>query len=98
MSEILEWDAVKDPDEEKDYAVEWYKLLNPAGDKIYSSSFSVSSGTGLNIEAQVFNDQTHRTVVWVSGGTVGTYRLTNTITTTGGRTYEQTIKLKVKNK
>lgn len=91
----LTWEAVKDPDEVKDYSLLWTSML--AGDTIASSSWEVVSGSGLTISSSSHNDTV--TTVWLSGGTLnGNYDLRNRVTTTGGRTYDQTVRLNVRAK
>ena len=39
------------------------------------------------------------TIIWLSGGTLNkTYDVLNRVITTGGRTFDQTVRLKVKTK
>lgn len=91
----LSWPAVKDPDEIKDYRLDWTDLLD--GDTISQSVWSVASGTGLVIDSQSTTATT--TTLWMSAGALGeTYDLLNRVTTAGGRTYDQTVKLKVRAK
>lgn len=89
------WSAVKDPDEVKDYDVNWSDLLGT--DTISSSAWSVVSGSGLTIDSN--STTTTVTKVWLSAGTAGTdYTLLNRVVTAGGRTYDQTCKLRVRAK
>lgn len=88
------WSGVKDPDEVKDYEVDWSDLLDT--DTIATSTWSVTEGSGLTIDSDT-NDTT-TTTVWLSDGVAGTYSLLNRVTTAGGRTYDQTCKLKVRAK
>jgi hypothetical protein len=81
---------VKDPNAVLDYYVDWTRWLN--GDTIATSVWTVTAGL------TVAND-THTTTaatVWLSGGTVGeTYKVTNRITTTGGRTEDRSFDVKI---
>jgi hypothetical protein len=87
----LVWDAPKDPDEIKDYVLEWALLL--IADTIATSIWIVPSGIVKNSDSHT-NDTT---TIWLSGGTAGAkYLFTNRITTTGGRTYDRTVKLTMK--
>lgn len=91
----LSWPAVKDPDEVKDYGVDWSPML--VEDSLATSTWIVGDDDTLTIDSQSNTDMT--TTVWLSGGTEGiTYQVLNRVTTAGGRTYDQTIKLKVKTK
>lgn len=97
---IKQWDAPKDPDEVKDYRVEWSDGLD--GDTIASSSWSIGvadEAVGHELEVDSDSFAASSTTVWLSGGTTGlTYRLLNRITTAGGRTLDQTVKLVVRSK
>ena len=86
----------KDPDEVLDYVVDWTERL--AGDTISSSNFSiVSGGAALVIDSE--GNTTEETTVWLSGGTLdASYEVLNRVTTAGGRTMDQTVKLKIKRK
>lgn len=96
MADTGQWDP-KDPDEIKDYKYDWTDIL-AVGDTIASSTWSLAAGTGLVINAPAATFTTTTTTFWASSGTVGqTYSLLNRITTAGGRTYDRTRKLKMKN-
>lgn len=64
-------------------------------DTISTSTFTLPPGI-------VANSSTHSataTKVWISGGTDGTsYQILNRIVTAGGRTFDLTVKLKIKSK
>lgn len=69
------------PTARRDYALDWSGLLED-GDALSSSTWAAQSG--IKVEANGFADG--KTVVWVSKGTPGEwYWLTNTVTTTAGR-------------
>lgn len=90
----LAW-PFKDPDEILDYRINWVARLGV--DTIVTSTFSVAVGAGLVVDSNSFTDTI--TTVWLSGGTLGvTYQVLNRITTLGGRTMDQTVKLKIKAK
>jgi hypothetical protein len=92
---MLQWDALKDPDEIKDYSLDWSEVLE-GGDTLIDSEWTVTSGDNLTIVSQPYTS-TH-SIVWLSGGETGTYHLLNRVETFGGRIYDQTVKLKVKSK
>lgn len=76
----------KDPDDTLDYTVDWTDWLQ--GDTIDTSSFLADTGITINSNT---NDTTSATV-WLSGGSAGeTYRITNRITTAGGRTRDRSF-------
>ncbi|WP_042776620.1 hypothetical protein [Sinorhizobium fredii] len=91
----LTWPAVKDPNEVKDYSLDWSDLLG--ADTISSSTWTVSEGSGLVVDSS--SNTTTATTVWLSAGTdVTNYSLLNRVVTAGGRTYDQTVRLKVRDK
>lgn len=82
----------KDPDEVLDYIIDWSARLGDS-DTISTSTWTFPSGITKDSDSNT----TTTTTAWVSGGTIGeTYEILNRVTTTGGRTYDQTVKLKVK--
>lgn len=88
----LAWTAPKDPDEVKDYGISYDKLLG--SDTISTSTWTIPAGITKVSDS---HDLTS-TTIWFSGGTAGEhYACLNRITTAGGRTYDRTIKLKMKN-
>lgn len=104
----LSWPA-KDPDEILDYDVDWTSRLYSAdelalvaagqtvvpADHIATSQFTLPVGIVAN--SSTFSNTA--TKVWLSGGTDGqAYAIVNRITTPGGRTMDQTIKIKIKTK
>ena len=93
----LSW-PFKDPNEVLDYAIDWTARL-VGGDTITDSEWSiVDTDPTLTIDAEEL-DPAGMTTVWLAGGTVGTtYHVLNRITTLGGRTMDQTVRLKVKEK
>jgi hypothetical protein len=92
MTSIATW-PIKDPDEVKDYAAEWSALLGP--DTIATSTWTLSSGSGLALGAQSNTDKA--TTIWFSGGVDGAnYVLVNRITTAAGRTFDRSFALKVR--
>ena len=88
----LSWTAPKDPDEIKDYGIDYALLL--LTDTISTSTWTLPSAITKNSDSHT----TTTTTIWLSGGTAGTsYALLNRIVTLGGRTYDRTVKLKMKN-
>lgn len=88
----LSWTAPKDPDEVKDYGIDWALLLDT--DTISTSTWVLPIG----ITKDSGTSTTTSTTIWLSGGTAGeSYSILNRITTAGGRTYDRTVKLKMKN-
>lgn len=88
----LKWPN-KDTDEVLDYEIDWSSRL--LTDTIQSSTWIVPSGITKN------SDSTTSTVtkIWLSGGTTGeTYVLTNRVQTAAGRTMDQSVKIKIKDK
>ena len=88
----LQWPP-KDPNEVLDYAVNWASRLG--ADTIATSSFTVPSGIVKDSETSASQTAT----IWLSGGVEGQkYSILNRITTVGGRTMDQTVKIKIKSK
>ena len=88
-----------DPNEEKDYSVDWAKDMTFYGDTIESSAWPVVP-SGITMLTNKFNDTS--ATIWVKlavEGAVGTnYDLTNRVTTAGGRILDQTITIRVRNR
>lgn len=93
----------KDPNEVLDYVLNWATRLD-SGDTIATSVWSlvpaITSGVGddlLVIDSE--SETTTTTTVWLSAGTDGQqYELLNRVTTVGGRTFDQTVRIRVKAK
>lgn len=89
----LRWPK-KDPDEVLDYQVDWTERLD--GDTIASSIFIIETG---NVVIDSDSNTTTVTTVWLSGGTLDEECvITNRITTNGGRTMDQSVKLAIRSK
>lgn len=89
----LTWPA-KDPDEVLDYEIDWTKRLD--GDTITSEDFIVAEGDVV-VDSSTSTDST--ATVWLSGGTLDEQCLiTCRVVTAGGRTMDQSMKLKIKAK
>lgn len=88
----LAWDS-KDPDEVLDYVLNWSARLG--SDTITTSTWTVPDGITMDSDSET----TTATTIWLSGGTEGqSYDILNRIVTAGGRTMDQTVKLKIKAK
>jgi len=84
----------KDPNEVLDYTVDWTNRLD--GDTISSSSAVLEEGD-VTIDSQSFSGANQ--TVWLSGGTENvTSIVTLRVETAGGRTYDEAIKVKLKDK
>jgi len=76
-----------------DYSVDWSQWL--AGDQISASTWAYTSG--ITHGAEAVNQAKTIDTTWLEGGTAGTkYTVTNTITTTAGRTNLVSFKIEVK--
>jgi hypothetical protein len=86
----------------KDYDLDWGSVAGKIafGDALTGSVWLITPTDGARPLVHDSDSFTATgTVIWLSGGTAGTsYLLTNRVTTTGGRTYDQSIKLKCKEK
>lgn len=88
------WPAVKDPQDYKDYGIDWTKAL--AGDPIVSSTWDIAVGDGtLTIDTLSFTNTL--AILWINGGTADVdYDLHNHIVTEGNRQFDRTVRLRVK--
>jgi hypothetical protein len=84
-------DVAKDPNETQSYVFRWAKEL--AGETISTSAFTLPDG--LASVATSGSDST-RTIRVSGGSDGGQYRITNTITTSGSRTLEKTLRVLVR--
>jgi hypothetical protein len=90
---MLVW-PFKDPDEILDYQVLWSRRLD--GDTIATSVFFVDTGT---VVVDSYSNTTTVATVWLSGGTLNeSCIVTNRITTAGGRTMDQSTRIRIKGK
>lgn len=81
----------KDPSDVLDYAIDWTNELDE--ETIVGSSWAVSHAS-LVIDSDTIAGA--RAVVWLSDGLAGfLYAVTNTITTSAGRTFERSVSLRV---
>lgn len=86
----------KDPDEVLDYEIDWSARL--VSEVINASEWTISGSDNLLLTNTSSYANT-ATTIWLEGGTLNvTYSLTNRITTSGLRTMDQTVKLKIKAK
>lgn len=96
---MITWPS-KDPNEVLDYQLDWADPASPrllTGETLLTSTFTVVSGDVV-INSTAFAP-TGLTTVWLSGGTAGTVcEILNRVTTSGGRTYDQTMRLRIRTK
>lgn len=89
---MFSWPA-KDPDEVLDYQFNWTDRLE-AGETIATSTMLVASGDVV-IDSE--SNLGEVTTVWLSGGTDSTVSIiTNRITTSALRTYEESARLRIR--
>ena len=89
---MLSWPA-KDPDEILDYQLDWSARVT--NDTITNSEWTVPQGLTKQTELSTAT----KTTVWLAGGVSGqTYTIVNRIQTEGGRTMDQSVKLKIQDK
>jgi hypothetical protein len=93
---MINWPA-KDPDEVLDYQLDWADDERPrleAGETITSSAWSVVSGTVVIDDDDSVGGVT---TVWLSGGEAGeACVILNRVTTSEGRTYDQSCRLRIR--
>jgi hypothetical protein len=83
----------KQPADVQDYDVDYSDWLAGFSDTGASATVAVESGITLNL----YTLASGVVKVWLSGGADGsTYKITTTLTTTGGRTKQAEIRIKVK--
>lgn len=89
---MLTWPS-KDPDEVLDYKLDWTPALAVA-ETVSTSVFSVVTGhVAINSQSLASPIST----VWLSGGTEGeSCTLNCRVTTSGGRTYDQRTRLRIR--
>jgi hypothetical protein len=87
MSSIDPFTKYKDPNDVRDFTIDWSGAL-VGSDTITTSTWSAESGVTV-----VTSTKTNTTTtVWLSGGTDGEgYSVTNRIVTVGGRTLDQSL-------
>ncbi len=91
---FLKWPA-KDPNAVKDYDINWSPFLVD-GDTLATSTW-IFPEEEITKNSDSFT--TTRTKIWLSGGVAGrSVTFVNRITTTGGRTEDQSVVLKIKEK
>jgi hypothetical protein len=94
----IAWPEPKDPDEVLDYELDWSGRLD-GDDTIVTSTWTVPAGLTEGPDPDSVSDDGTKTVIWLSGGTLAAnYDLLNRVVTAGGRTMDQTVRLKVRAK
>lgn len=97
MSRLLIWERTLDPQETMDYSIDWQNDLG--ADTISTSvwTFATDNPDSVLIKSNPTGTSTTATI-WLTGGTSGVvYGIRNTITTAGGRTFERTARITVRN-
>lgn len=93
----MEWPA-KDPDDVLDYSIDWSEQLEADGAEGYPDTISNVVWTvpaPLSKNSQTLGSGI--ATAWISGGEDGTrYEIRCRITTSGGRTYDRTVSLAVR--
>lgn len=93
---MLSWPS-KDPNEVLDYTLDWADDDTPAlvaGETIVTFTPSVVEG---NVVIDSSSQAGGVTTVWLSGGTAGTAcKILHRVTTSAGRTYDVTARLRIK--
>jgi hypothetical protein len=85
-----------DPQDKKDYTVNWASRLADA-ETITTSTWTVPTGITQPVGSPATNTTTTATI-WLTGGTAGVhYKVTNHVVTSQGREYDWSIVVQVKN-
>jgi hypothetical protein len=96
VSEIVQLPAPKGPTDELPYRMDWGPFLNPLGDAVLTSAWDAG---GLDAAGEAIEPGGQGTTLRLSGGTAGvTYTVSNTVTTTGGRTVKRSFKVRVEDR
>ena len=83
----------KDPDSVLDYQIDWSDWL-ASGESIATSTWTLSA-TGITQDSKAKTQTT--ATIWLSGGSAASdYDATNRVTTSGGRTVDRTIRVRVR--
>lgn len=91
---MLSWSIPKDPDEVLDYQFDWSQRLEES-ETILTSVFIVEGSDTLALDDETVAGAL--TTFWASGGAAGdAARITNRVTTSEGRTYDQTSTLRIR--
>lgn len=94
---MLQWPS-KDPDEVLDYQLDWADPTSPrleTSEQLLTSEWTVAQGDVV-INSSSFTAGGLSTV-WLSGGTDNTKcELLNRVTTSMGRTYDETVALRIR--
>ncbi len=80
------------PGERLDYVFDYTKRMARDTDTIASSSFEVPTG----VTADGASAQSTTTRIWLKDAESGSHRITNEVTTVGGRIYRRSITLNVR--
>lgn len=85
----------KDPEAVLDYVFDWSQYLSSVADTINEYDVRVTGSCAIDSKTE----SDGKVIAWVSGGTLNSVdSLTCSITTTGGRTDERTVYLKIKDR
>lgn len=96
-----------DPNETKDYAINWTDEMEAYSDTIETTTFDVITvDSGLSVAAFSVAADQKRAVVWLTADNLtqlnakvgSSVLIDHTITTTGGRVLNETISLKIRAK
>lgn len=93
----------KDPDDVLDYKFDYAAATNGSGSSDWLASgdtistHSIIADSGITVDSSSITDTNTSVTVWLSGGTEDTdYGVTCRIETTGGRIFDKTIRIKVR--
>jgi hypothetical protein len=79
--------------DDRDYSIDWTQVLALLGptppDTIASNVWNIPTGVTLDSSATLGNV----TTCWLTTPTIGTYYISNTMTTVGGRTFTRGFRL-----
>lgn len=104
---MLKWQAVFDPNEVKDYARDWTNEMNAFNDELNSVDFNLKTpNSGLSVQSNNIDATGKIAIAWFAASDIPlltsfagqVIEIDHTITTVGGRTYNETLGLRIKEK
>ena len=106
---MIKWPlgAEFDPEETKDYTANWTQEMDARDDSLTSAIFEVDTATyGLTVQTSSVDASTKKAIVWLTADDkvkLLTYAgmivpIDHTVTTSGGRTLNRLLGLKIKDR
>lgn len=96
-----------DPNETKDYTIDWSEEMDAYSDTVQTANFTVStSNSGLGVASSSVDATGKFATMWLTASNLtqlnamigSSVLIDHTITTSGGRTLNETISLRIRSK